>query len=284
MAPLQHYQLSDHNGKRVLVVDDNMTNRAILKNQLETWKLQPVLANSGNEALLVLAADNSFDLVLTDMQMPYMDGNELAASIKQLYPHIPVLLLSSAGDELNKSHRHLFHAVLNKPVKQHLLGKTILSAFSELRNNRQEEKTVQEKLPGDFAVRHPMNILIAEDNLINQQVILHILTRLGYEPGMVENGLEAVAQQQEKNYDLILMDMQMPEMDGIDATQRIRSQPVNQPVIIALTANTMQGDEEICLQAGMDDYLSKPLKLEDLVAKLEKWYQPGIGNTNATAV
>jgi two-component system, sensor histidine kinase and response regulator len=133
------------------------------------------------------------------------------------------------------------------------------------------EKTIQEKLTGDFATQHPMEILVAEDNLINQQLVLQILMKLGYKPKMVENGKEAVEAMQQKNYDLILMDMQMPEMDGLEATRVIRRSPIPQPTIIALTANSMKGDEEDCLKAGMDDYLAKPVKLEWLIGMLEKW-------------
>ncbi|MEP6749373.1 MAG: response regulator [Bacteroidota bacterium] len=283
LVPLHQYNMADQEGKRILVVDDNHTNRTILNNQLEIWKLVPVLASSGQEALDILAHDSKFDLVLTDLQMPEMDGHGLAASIRNQYPLIPIILLSSAGDELNKEYRHHFHTVLSKPIKRHLLGKNILSGLGQLKKNQQYEKTVQEKLPGNFSVQYPMNILVAEDNLINQQVILHILTKLGYEPQMAENGLEVIelVLNRHNNYDLILMDMQMPEMDGIEATKTIRDSAKKQPVIIALTANTMQGDEEECIKAGMDDYLSKPLKLENLIGKLQKWHQPVINNFSA---
>ncbi len=283
LTPVHQYQMADHTGKRVLVVDDNVTNRAILKNQLENWRLQPVLAGSAQEALDILLQGVAVDLVLTDMQMPETDGIQLTAAIRQQYPKLPVILLSSAGDETNKDLRHLFSAVLNKPVKQHILGKSILAGFGDATKLLQEERTVQEKLPGDFSIHYPMNILVAEDNLINQQLIMHILTKLGYEIKIVQNGLEAVEWAQQQSYDLILMDMQMPEMDGIEATRTIRETLSKQPVIIALTANTMQGDQEECLNAGMDDYLSKPLKLEDLIAKLEKWHRPNIGNNSAVA-
>ena len=283
LTPVHQYQMTDHAGKRILVVDDNVTNRAILKNQLENWHLVPVLPGAAQEALDMLLQGLAVDLVLTDMQMPETDGIQLAAAIRQQYPKMPVILLSSAGDETDKDFRHLFSAVLNKPVKQHILGKSILAAFGDAKKMLQEERTVQEKLPGDFSIHYPMNILVAEDNLINQQLIMHILTKLGYETDMAENGLEAVERAQQQCYDLILMDMQMPEMDGIEATRMIRETISHQPVIIALTANTMQGDHEECLNAGMDDYLSKPLKLEDLIAKLEKWHRPTIGNSNAVA-
>jgi CheY-like chemotaxis protein len=281
LTSIQHYQMADHAGKRILVVDDNLTNQAILKNQLENWKLTPILTGSGKEALAVLAQGTAFDLVLSDMQMPEMDGNQLAATIRQQYPQLPVILLSSAGDELSKDFKHLFSAVLNKPVKLHILGKNILAGLGDQKKKQPEEKTLQQTLPGDFSLRCPMNILVAEDNLINQQVILHILTKLGYEPDMAENGLAAIEFTHEKAYDLILMDMQMPEMDGIEATRVIRNAGAKQPVIIALTANTMQGDQEECLNAGMDDFLSKPIRLEDLIGKLEKWHQPNIGQIRA---
>jgi len=254
-----------------LVVDDNYTNRAILKNQLEQWKLVPVLAASGKEAIDILKKDSSFHLVLTDMQMPQMDGVQLAQSIKEKWPAVQVILLSSMCDEHNKGLQHLFSSVLTKPVKQHVLNKNILQGLQSHGKPEQEEKTTQEKLSGNFAVQYPLNILIAEDNLINQQVIIHILGKLGYETTVVENGLEAVEAINAGCYDLVLMDMQMPEMDGLEATEIIRRNPEKQPVIIALTANTMQDDEEKCIRAGMNDYLAKPIKLEELVHKLEKW-------------
>jgi two-component system, sensor histidine kinase and response regulator len=283
LTPLHHYNMGDHAGKRILVVDDNLTNRAILKNQLESWKLVPVMAASGNEAIEILKRDSGFDLILTDMQMPYMDGHELARAAKELRPHVPVILLSSAGDELDKENRQRFHSVMRKPVKQHILGKNILSGLSELKNNLSEQRTVQEKLPSNFSVLYPMDILVAEDNLINQQVILHVLDKLGYEPEIAENGKEVLVKINLRFYDVILMDMQMPEMDGMEATKIIRETEANQPVIIALTANTMQGDQQVCLDAGMDDYVSKPIKLEELIEKLKKWSRPGIGNSTAIA-
>ncbi|HEY4148630.1 MAG TPA: response regulator [Chitinophagaceae bacterium] len=265
------YNMSDQEGKRILVVDDNPTNRAILKNQLEQWKLVPVLADSGKEALAILSGNAQFDLVLTDMQMPYMDGILLGQTIRKQYPHIPIILLSSVGDEYNSNNREIFCAILTKPIKQHVLSKHILCGLQRHGKPCLEEKTTTEKLARDFAERHPLNILVAEDNLINQQVIIHILRKLGYEPVTVEDGWQAVETAAGESYDVILMDMQMPEMDGLEATRLIRRTHERQPIIIALTANTMQGDEEECLNAGMNDYLGKPVKLEELVAMLEKW-------------
>ncbi|HLZ87335.1 MAG TPA: response regulator, partial [Puia sp.] len=135
-----------------------------------------------------------------------------------------------------------------------------------------EGRPVQPRLPDELSSTFPLNILIAEDNLINQQVILYILQKLGYDPVIVENGRQAVDAALNTGYDIILMDLQMPEMDGLEATRLIRqSRLVDQPIIIALTANTMEGDEEECLAAGMNDYIGKPVKLEELLGKLRKW-------------
>lgn len=263
--------ISDNEGKRVLVVDDNLTNRAILKSQLEQWKLKPVLAASGYEALGILKSDDAFDLVLTDMQMPHMDGIEMANKVREQYPSIPLILLSSIGDEYNKLNLQLFSSILTKPIRQHVLCKHIFNALQQLPLQTTGQEDGREKLRTDFSTIYPMRVLVAEDNLVNQQVILHILKKLGYEPDIVADGREAVSVATEQSYDLVLMDMQMPEMDGLEATRVIRNTLEQQPVIIALTANTMQGDEEECLQAGMNDYIGKPLNLDELVKKLEKW-------------
>jgi signal transduction histidine kinase/ligand-binding sensor domain-containing protein/DNA-binding response OmpR family regulator len=265
--------LSEHEGKTILVVDDNATNRTILKSQLEQWNLVPVLTNSGVEALAVLSGQqHHIDLVLTDMHMPEMDGIQLAQAIRELYSNLPLVLLSSAGEEYYKNHPELFSSVLVKPIKQHALCKCILNSFRGGKKLSAEKRQSSGTLSPDFARHHPLRILVAEDNLINQKLIMHILEQLGYLPEIVENGAQAVEEALKKTYDVIMMDIQMPEMDGLEATRLIRQQFKEQPVIIALTANAMQGDEEECRQAGMNDYLSKPVKLEDLINMLDKWF------------
>jgi CheY-like chemotaxis protein len=149
---------------------------------------------------------------------------------------------------------------------------TMRAKVGEMMSSVMREETVaREVLKKAFAEEFPLRILIAEDNLINQQLIKHILGNLGYKPATVENGLLAVEAAADLDYDLILMDVQMPEMDGLEATRRIRKESLKQPVIVALTANAMQGDREECLQAGMDDYISKPVRLDELMRLLEKW-------------
>jgi CheY-like chemotaxis protein len=255
----------------VLIVDDNRTNRTNLKSQLEYWKLIPVLAESGAEALDILAEDSRYDLILTDMQMPQMDGIHLSTSIRNRHPHIPIILLSSVGDEYKKKHASLFSAIMTKPIKQQIMYRNVLDGLQRHTKAGTPDDSAQSRLPADLSKKYPMNILVAEDNLINQQVILYILQKLGYEPTIVENGQEALDALAKEWYDIILMDLQMPEMDGLEATRIIRDSSSRQPVVIALTANTMQGDEEECLKAGMNDYIGKPVNLEELVGKLRKW-------------
>jgi len=258
-------------GKRILVVDDNTTNRSILKNQLELWKLEPVLADSGAEALEILSRSKTFDLMLSDMQMPEMDGCQLAAKVKQLYPTLPIILLSSVGDERNEKYEGLFCSILTKPVKQEMLSRIIINELRGKSNDITEQDTPKQKLSPDFAAEHPMNILVAEDNLVNQKLTLKILNKLGYNADLAENGRQVITRMSNTHYDLILMDVQMPEMDGLEATRTIRKGKRRQPLIIAMTANAMKEDKDECERAGMDDFLSKPVKLEDLVAMLEKW-------------
>ncbi len=264
--------VSGMQGKRVLVVDDNFTNLSILKNQLEIWKAIPTLAGSGKVVLEILAAGKSFDLVLTDMQMPDMDGCELAVQIQQLYPTLPIILLSSLGDERNKMYTGLFKAILTKPIKQEMLCRLLVNELRGKTNGLAEQpKPITQTLSAGFAQGHPLKILVAEDNLVNQKLTLKILSKLGFEPTLAVNGSDTVELALLHTYDIILMDVQMPEMDGIEATRIIRQNIEVQPVIIAMTANAMKEDKDNCLAAGMDDFLSKPVKLEDVVEMLAKW-------------
>ncbi|MES2732261.1 MAG: response regulator [Bacteroidota bacterium] len=266
-----HNNTAGLEGKRILVIDDNATNRHILQCQLEQWQLVPVMAESGPQALALLSKCEAFDLVITDMQMPGMDGIQLAQSIRKTHATLPIILLSSMGQERKGNNPDLFCSVLTKPVKQHILCNHILTELKQQGKAAIEESVGNQKLSEDFALQFPLRILIAEDNLVNQKLAERILNKLGYKPVVANNGKLAVEALQQQDYELVLMDVQMPEMDGLEATQFIRQQLKVQPIIIAMTANAMQGDREECLQAGMDDYLSKPIKLEELVKVLEKW-------------
>lgn len=258
-------------GKRVLVVDDNYTNRLILQKLLEYWNLVPVLASTGMDALEILSREAQFDLVLTDMQMPFMDGIELARNMKKKQPALPIILLSSLGDERNKDYPGLFNAVLTKPIKHNVLCKYILQ---ELRNKGGKpiaEERTEAQNEQEFSSQYPLRILLAEDNPINQLLATKMLNTIGYEPVKAENGLEVLEMMKTESFDLILMDVQMPEMDGLETTKNIRTKNTLQPVIIAMTANAMQSDQDECLKAGMDDYLSKPVRVDTLKAMIQKW-------------
>ena len=267
-----HLNTADNEGKKVLVIDDNLTNLFILKTQLELWKFIPVIAISGKEALELLAEDKEYHLVVTDMQMPQMDGVGIAERIKAILPEIPIILLSSVGDESRTKYPHLFNSVLTKPVKQSQLFNLIQNELKQHGSlpSQQLEQKKSSLLNDDFATNFPLNILLAEDNLINQKLATRVLNKLGYHVDVANNGKEAVDLLANKDYNVVLMDVQMPEMDGLEATKYIRKNHSFQPTIIAMTANALPEDRTTCLQAGMDNYISKPINLETLVKILKE--------------
>lgn len=273
----EHIHRVDHDmtaiqGRRILVVEDNSTLRNTLKEEIAQWNLVPILARSGTEALEILANGVTIDLVLVEMQMPEMDGMMLSQSIRQNYPSLPIILLSVASDLESKNHPELFNYVIMKPIRYHILSQHILTVLMHMEQDPVNElNSSTQKLSSDFALKYPLRILVAEDNRVNQKLAMKVLTKLGYNPDIAQDGKEVLEEVSKVNYDLILMDVQMPEMDGLEATRMVRLCLPVQPIIIAMTANAMQGDREECLQAGMDDYISKPVHLEELVSMLEKW-------------
>ena len=260
--------LPELEGKKILVVDDNDTNRRILQLQLDHWQMLPFLASSGPEAMALMEKE-SFDLVLSDMQMPQMDGAELAKHIKKKHEIVPIVLLSSVGDETRSKYPDLFKAVLTKPVKQRQLHDVMQAALKK-GIELPVQKPVQALLDNNFSQKHPLQILVAEDNMINQKLILRILSKLGYEADLAQNGLEVIAMMDNRVYDMILMDVQMPRMSGLEATKIIRNTNIKQPAIVAITANALREDKEACLDAGMNDYLAKPINIEELLSVLAK--------------
>ncbi|MDX2048988.1 MAG: response regulator, partial [Chitinophagaceae bacterium] len=230
--------------KRILIVDDNASYRDILADLLKSWKIQATAAESGKQALDVLSQDKNFDIVLTDLNMPDMNGGHLAKSIKKQYPGVPVILMKPAGDELAEYDQEAISAVLIKPVRQNLLRDQLINVFA---NRTVGGQNTTNTLSDNFAKQYPLRILLAEDNAVNQKLAIKILHKLGYEPALAKNGKEALEIVSNENFDIILMDVQMPEMDGLEATRMIRACLAVQPVIVAVTANVMMGDREECM-------------------------------------
>jgi len=258
--------------KRVLIVDDNATNRRILKLQTEKWGMTSQETEHPTEAIQWIQNNERFDLVITDMHMPELDGLMFTREIRKLQDEkaLPIILLTSLGrrelgaDELN------FSAYLTKPLKPSALYDALAGVFaSDLIAPKPEP--VKASMDKEMGKDHPLRILLAEDNQVNQKLALRILEQMGYRADVASNGIEAVESIERQTYDVILMDVQMPEMDGLDATRNIRKlQAATQPHIIAMTANAMEGDREMCLAAGMNDYVSKPIRVNELVEALLK--------------
>jgi signal transduction histidine kinase/CheY-like chemotaxis protein/ligand-binding sensor domain-containing protein len=261
-------------GKKVLIIDDNKTNRFILQTQLEQWGIQTVAAASGRQALEILTANHGFNLVITDMEMPEMDGVGLAREIKSTYKDLPVIMLSSIGDGSKKKYPGLFSAILTKPVKQSQLGKSLQAEFQGKIQIPIPETKPDKLLDVNFAKEHPLNILVAEDNTVNQKLISRMLEKLGYEFELAHNGYETLDKlKANPTFDVIFMDVQMPEMDGFEATRHIRQYAFKQPFIIAMTANAGPDDRDMCISEGMDDYIAKPMKTEALINVLKGAYK-----------
>ncbi|CAN5587499.1 hypothetical protein BH23CHL8_BH23CHL8_11330 [soil metagenome] len=258
-------------GRSVLIVDDNATNRRILAAQLERWDVRTRASGSPAEALGWVREGEAFDIALVDLHMPEMDGLRLAHELRLARPDppVPVIVLSSAGGR--ERHGEDVAAVLSKPVKPSALHDAVATALAGGVPSPARTSRASGPVDGDLAARHPLRILLAEDNTVNQKLALRLLSGPGYRADVVADGVEAVEAVAAGGYDLVLMDVQMPELDGLEATRRIRARwgREGSPRIVAMTANAMAGDREACLAAGMDDYVSKPVHLEELTAAIE---------------
>ena len=258
-------------GKRVLAVDDNATNRKILALQMAKWGLQVQDTESPAQAISWLQAGAQFDLAILDMHMPGMDGLALAQHIQPLAPAMPLVLFTSLGRrEAAAEAAGLFGAVLNKPLHQSQLFDTLISLLAHDSAALPAAPKAKPALDPGMAQRHPLRILLTEDNVVNQKLALRLLQQMGYRADLASNGIEAIECVERQPYDVVLMDVQMPEMDGLEASRRITARwPTGQrPRIVAMTANAMQGDREACLAAGMDDYVTKPIRVDALVQAL----------------
>ena len=259
-------------GKGVLIVDDNATNRRILLLQAEKWGMTPRETEHPGEALEWINSGEPFDLAILDLQMPEMDGIMLTREIRKTRDEnsLPVILLTSLGRREIGADDLDFAAYLTKPLKPSALYDALAGLFARtvITPKIDSAKPVMDP---ELGRKHPLRILLAEDNAVNQKLALRILEQMGYRADVASNGLEAVESIERQKYDVILMDVQMPEMDGLDATREIRKLlNATQPHIVAMTANAMEGDREMCIAAGMNDYISKPIRVNELVEALLK--------------
>jgi PAS domain S-box-containing protein len=257
-------------GKRVLVVDDNATNREIVTRHARSWRMDPVSVERPAEALALVEAGEPFDVAVLDMMMPEMDGLALGAEIRarRSEQDLPLVLLTSLGRLPEDQWSGVFSAQLAKPLKASQLYNTLLQVLTA---SRVREETAEVAVGAKHAMSS-LRILLAEDNAMNRKVALGLLKRLGYGADVALNGLEALEALEQQPYDVVLMDVQMPELDGLDASRRICEQwpPESRPHIIAMTANALREDREACFSAGMNDYVAKPIRAEELAAALKR--------------
>ncbi|HXG84989.1 MAG TPA: PAS domain S-box protein [Pyrinomonadaceae bacterium] len=288
--PASSSPVANLDGARVLIVDDNRTNRRIFLHQTASWGMIPAEADSGKAALRLLrsaaAKGEPFDVAILDLMMPEMDGFDLARRIKSdaSLASVALVLLSFSGKSgRGQTARETgIAAYLQKPVRQSQLYNCLTTVVGE---RGKSENTAPERVITRHTLREEdsqrknksarpgVRILLAEDNTVNQKVALSQLKNLGYDADVAANGREAVEAVGKNGYDIVLMDCQMPEMDGFEATAEIRrlQDDAKPPVIIAMTAHALEGEREKCLAAGMDDYLSKPVKAESLRRTIERW-------------
>ena len=259
------------------MVDDNVTNRQIITLQAQCWGMQVRSAECGLQALEWIRQGERFDIAVLDMQMPQMDGLSLAAHLHSLpgCQDLPLVMLSSLGRPAQEEPgaRSGFVAFLSKPIKPSQLYDVFVRIFSRQPLSVRCCDSSPPEFDSQLAQQLPLRILLAEDVAVNQKVALHLLKQLGYRADVANNGQETLDALRRQSYDVIFMDVQMPEMDGLEATRQSCQgwAQATRPWTVAMTAHAMQGDREECLRAGMNDYISKPIRIESFVQALNNY-------------
>jgi signal transduction histidine kinase/ligand-binding sensor domain-containing protein/CheY-like chemotaxis protein/HPt (histidine-containing phosphotransfer) domain-containing protein len=277
LAPRSEAEADQLAGRRVLLVDDNAALRLALTWQLQAWRLRPFATAAPHEALAWLQRGDPFDLAIVDYRVregaAETNATELAHRLRRARPALPIVLLAPFGKRDKVTSPELFAAFVNKPVKPAQLLHVITNT---LKGEREvAEATPRPTLPqmtSEFAKRYPLRILLAEDNVVNQKMEVRLLEKMGYRVGVASNGLEVLEALERQPYDVILMDLQMPEMDGLEATRRIlnRWPPSHRPRIVGVTANVIAEDRASAISAGMDEFINKPIRVEELQAVLAR--------------
>jgi signal transduction histidine kinase/CheY-like chemotaxis protein len=258
-------------GKRALIVENSKTNRRILGKQVHEWGMIPMPATSGQEALRYIRRGDDFDIAILDMDLQDMNGLGLEEEIRKYNKTLPLVLLTSLGKRVPPG-----HVYLTKPIKPSQLHKVLTEILPKADILPKEPAKSLATASGDDQPIHnnSLKILLAEDNVSSQKVALQMLKGLGYKADVVANGVEVLQSLERQHYDVVLMDVKMPEMDGLEAARIIRQRwPDNGPKIIAITAYALEGDREKCLEAGMNDYIAKPVQKEDLARALREIYR-----------
>ncbi len=263
-------------GKRLLVVEDNASNQRLIRHRATQWGMTVESAGTSREALAALGGDKEFDLAIVDLQLPETDGLTLVNEIRKIGTgrFLPVILLSSIrlrSDDPRPSKAGI-SVIVHKPIRPQQLLEALAQALN-LQLQREKKSPNAPALDATLASRLPLRILLADDNPINQRVGQSVLQKLGYRAELVTNGLEVLKALEQNTFDLIFLDVQMPEMDGLEASRKIAERwgAERRPRIIAMTGNALMGDREKCLAAGMDDYISKPIRIAELQSAIERW-------------
>jgi PAS domain S-box-containing protein len=261
-------------GKYILITDSNFTSSEILSNLLTGLEMKPRIVHSKAEMLNILKANENFDIILIDQDIADQDGFQLFTELKskEKYKNIPIVLLSDPTLTESESVKKLnFNSRINKPLKHSQLVSVIAKLIS-MPGNQQKQQVIEPKSIGKLNEKFPLAILVAEDNAINQKMMLSLFDILGYSIHIAANGFEAIDTLKRMKIDIVFMDIQMPEMDGLEATRQIIADwGDKRPLIVAMTANALESDKEKCLDAGMDDYISKPLTINQIFTGIEKW-------------
>ena len=259
-------------GKSVLIIDDNLTNLKILKIHCEQWGMHADVAESGEQGFLALSKSN-YSVIVVDLLMPDMNGIEVAREIKKKYD-VPLVLFSSAGSFpiTHADDSKLFTAILDKPIKPDYFQKMLVDVIAHNQVGRKVEPAAKYTTSVVVPNTEKISIMVAEDNLINQKIVINALKNIGYTCDVVSNGLEVLSSLERQDYDVIFMDVQMPEMDGFAATRAvIEKYGDKRPIIIAMTAAAYEKDKQECFEVGMDDYISKPLDFDNFYSKFNIW-------------
>jgi len=259
-------------GKSVLIIDDNLTNLKILKIHCEQWGMHADVAESGEQGFIALSKSN-YSVIVVDLLMPDMNGIEVAREIKKKYD-VPLVLFSSAGSFpiTHADDSKLFTAILDKPIKPDYFQKMLVDVIAHNQVGRKVEPAAKYTASVVVPNTEKISIMVAEDNLINQKIVINALKNIGYTCDVVSNGLEVLSSLERQDYDVIFMDVQMPEMDGFAATRAvIEKYGDKRPIIIAMTAAAYEKDKQECFEVGMDDYISKPLDFDNFYSKFNIW-------------